>query len=97
MKALVAAILGFFLVIAVVASAQGGPSEPGTGYPSNPALHQQLEADRMMTQQMGTDVGSGMQAGMPSNGMLHRAMDPAYVRMLDQHSHDVHRMIAQHP
>ena len=62
-----------------------------------PSQHDQVESDRVMTQQMGTDAGPGMQAGMGANGMLQRTSDQSYVRELEKHAHDVDRMIARHP
>ncbi len=45
----------------------------------------QLEADRVMTQQMATVVGPGMDAQMASNGMLERSANGAYLSALQEH------------
>ena len=65
---------------------------PVTGF-----SHQQLEADRLMTQQMGSYVGSGMDAAMPANGMLARSQGPAYPRALEQHQYEFDRMVGRTP
>ena len=55
--------------------------------------HSQLEADRIMTQRMGTQA----QMPMGSDGMLARSSDPAYVRALEQHSAEIDRMLGRTP
>lgn len=64
---------------------------------SDPSLHDQVEFDREMTQQMGTSVGPGMQASMSDSGMLQRTSEPSYLRELEKHAHEVDRMLARHP
>ena len=66
--------------------------ETGTrNAPLNRFSHSQLEADRLMTQRMGT------QAQMPVglDRMLLRSSDPAYVRALEQHSAESDRMLGR--
>lgn len=57
----------------------------GSHDPSVSFSHEQLEADRVMTLQMGTDVGSGMTVQMSGNDMLERSSSEAYVQALEQH------------
>ncbi|MEX2556084.1 MAG: hypothetical protein WEB06_10665 [Actinomycetota bacterium] len=99
MKAIGIGIVGLVVVVAIAVAAIGGSAgtAPATGWPSNGVPHEQLESDRIMTQQMGVDVGPGMQAGMPANGMLGRSMSASYVRMLEQHATDIDRMLARRP
>lgn len=100
MKAIGIGLLGVVVAVAIAVAAIGGSAgtAPATpGWPSNGAPHGQLESDRIMTQQMGVDVGPAMQAGMPANGMLGRSMSASYVRMLEQHAADVDRMLARRP
>lgn len=47
--------------------------------------HEQLEADRLMTLQMSTNVGGAMDIQMPREGMLERSSNEAYVKALEQH------------
>lgn len=92
-------LVGVVLFLAIAVSAIGGSvgTGPATRWRSNGAPHTQLESDRIMAQQMGVDVGPGMQAGMPANGMLGRSMSESYVRLLEQHAADVDRMLARRP
>lgn len=70
----------------------------GGSAPSSPMVsHAQLEADRVMTQQMGTVVGAGMDAQMVSDGMLQRSANPAYVAALEQHVAEFDRMAGLTP
>lgn len=55
--------------------------------------HLQLERDRVMTQQMGTDA----QMPVGSDGMLGRSANPAYVRALEQHASEIDRMLGRAP
>ena len=94
--------IGLLAAVVIVAIAVIGGSGAGTapttpGWPANGAPHEQLESDRIMTQQMGVDIGPGMQAGMPANGMLGRSIRASYVRMLEQHAAEVDRMLARRP
>jgi len=59
--------------------------------------HEQLEADRVMTQQMGTDVGPGMAVQMPGDGMLERSSNEAYVEALEQHTRSFIQMAGLTP
>lgn len=71
-------------------------AQPGTGTRNVPVTgisHSQLEADRIMTQRMGTQA----QVPMGSSGMLLRSGDPAYVRALEQHSAEIDRMLGRSP
>jgi hypothetical protein len=62
-----------------------------------PGAHAQLEADRVMAQQMAAAIGPGMQAQMWTDGMLGRTSDAAYLRALDQHTYEVERMLGRMP
>ena len=70
---------------------------------SQPALtsgifsHDQLDADRAMTQQMAVVVGPGMDAQMVSDGMLARSANAAYTSALEQHVAEFDRMLGQAP
>lgn len=48
--------------------------------------HVQLEADRVMTLQMGTDISPGMAVQMSGYGMLERSSSEAYIDALEQHT-----------
>ena len=65
---------------------------PVTGF-----SHEQLEADRLMTQRMGSYLGPGMDAVMPANGMVARSQSPAYLRALEQHQYEIDRMVGLTP
>ena len=82
--------LGAFAVAATVLA--DPRSVPGAGF-----SHEQLEADRVMTQQMGSYAGPGMEAVMPANGMLARSQSPAYVRALEWHQYEIDRMVGRTP
>jgi hypothetical protein len=79
-----------FVVLAVATSTDA--SRPTAGF-----SHEQLEADRVMTQQMATSVGSGMDSVMINDGMLARSGNVAYLRALEQHTRDVDRMLGRVP
>lgn len=58
--------------------------------PAGPSFSQaQLEADRVMTEQMATAVGPGMDTLMATNGMLDRSADDAYAQALQRHFEQV--------
>ncbi len=59
--------------------------------------HDLLEADRMMTEQMATYVGPGMEAQMPDYGMLARSANDAYLRALELHTYQVNKMMGRVP
>ena len=104
-KFVVVAVLGMGLVIGSLVALESGRGGHGqrevpTVTPVSavlPSQYGQVESDRVMTQQMGTYVGPGMQAGMGANGMLQRTSDQAYVRELEKSAHEVDRMLARHP
>jgi hypothetical protein len=78
-----------FLTLALATSS----SVPSSGgFP-----HSLLEADRVMTERMGTDVGAGMQYQMESYGMLERSADPRYLRALEAHTLQFDRMLGRAP
>ena len=79
-----------FLTLAITNSA-GGPA------PIGGISHAQLEADRIMTEQMRTVVGSGMQSLMATNGMLERSASDTYLRALEQHVYQADRMLGRVP
>ncbi len=90
---LVAGLLatGSVVVIVFVSVALATPTSP------EPVMggfsHAQLEADRLMTQQMAIVVGPAMDAQMLSDGMLARSANEAYLRALEQHVYEVDRML----
>jgi hypothetical protein len=57
----------------------------GTTNTSGGISHEQLESDRVMTAQMG-GAAPGMTVQMPTDGMLSRSADAAYVRALEEHT-----------
>lgn len=59
--------------------------------------HSQLEADRIMTEQMASVVGPGMESQMAANGMLERSANDAYLRALEQHVYEADRMLGRAP
>ena len=77
-------------IVAAFATASAPPSTMGFA-------HAQLEADRVMTQQMAISVGPGMQALMAQDSMLQRSANPAYVRALEDHIRQVDRTLGQSP
>lgn len=79
-----------FVTTAVLTSTRGTPA-------MNDFSHAQLEADRIMTEQMATVVGPGMQAQMVTNGMLQRSSNDAYLRALEEHVYQVDRMLGRVP
>lgn len=85
---------GCVVVVLFVAPAFATPSVPaGTeGF-----SHAQLEADRVMTQQMALSVDPGMQALMEQDSMLQRSANPAYVRALEDHIRRFDRTLGQAP
>jgi hypothetical protein len=82
-------LVGFAVAATVLPSPRPGPQAP--------VSHEVLEADRIMTQQMGTYVGPGMEAVMSANGMLDRSADQAYLRALEWHAYEIDRMIGRAP
>jgi mannitol-specific phosphotransferase system IIBC component len=85
-----AAVIVLFVTTAVVLG-----SSKAT--PDDTFSHEQLEADRVMTEQMATAVGTAMDAQMSTNGMLERSADAAYLRALERHTYQVDRMIGRVP
>lgn len=83
-------VLVAFVTTAVLTSA-GAPSA------MNDFSHAQLEADRLMTQEMATVVGPGMDIQMTTNGMLTRSSNDAYLRALEEHVYQVDRMLGRVP
>lgn len=79
---------GFVVVVTFVVLAisfSPSPTAPGS------YSHSQLEADRVMTQQM------AVQTAMGPDGMLERSADPGYVKALEQHIQQFNRMIGATP
>ena len=83
-------VFAAFIGFAITSSVDG--SEPMGGF-----SHAQLESDRVMTQQMATVVGPGMEAQMTTNGMLQRSTNSAYLQALEQHTYQVDRMLGRMP
>lgn len=60
--------------------------------------HAQLEADRIMTQEMSVSTDPGMEALMAQqNSMLQRSSNPAYVQALEEHVRQFDRMLGEVP
>ena len=59
--------------------------------------HAQLDADRVMTQQMSVSFDPSMQAQMAQDSMLQRSANPAYVLALEEHIQQFDRMLGQVP
>ena len=87
-SAAVTAILLVFTFAIFAALPESNDSAQPTGF-----SHQQLEADRVMTERMGTV----RQMPMGTDSMLERSADPIYVRALEQHASDVDRMLGRAP
>ena len=85
-----AAVIVLFVATAVMLGS-------GKAAPDGTFSHEQLEADRVMTEQMATAVGTGMDAQMSTNGMLERSADAAYLRALERHTYQVNRMVGRVP
>jgi len=79
-----------FATLAITSSVAGSGSMGGFS-------HAQLEADRIMTEQMASVVGPGMQSQMTTNGMLERSANDAYLRALEEHIYGVDRMLGRVP
>ena len=94
---LVAGLLGTGLVASVVFAALAIANSSGSSGPMGGFSHAQLEADRLMTEQMASVVGSGMQTQMATNAMLQRSQNGAYLRALEQHTYQVDRMLGRVP
>lgn len=80
----------FVALVSDVASGGVGPSVPANG-----TMHDVYEQDRLMTEQMGIDVGPGMQSMMADDHMLYRSTGDAYMRGLERHACQVDRMLAR--
>lgn len=74
-----------------------GAADTGTSRPVATIWHEQLEADRVMTQQMAVAGGQGMDAQMAIDGMLQRSGNTAYVSALEQHITDFNQMAGVAP
>jgi len=72
-------------------------NSPGRSGPMGGFSHSQLEADRVMTEQMASVVGPGMESQMAANGMLERSANGAYLQALEQHMYQVDRMFGRAP
>ena len=79
-----------FLPLAVTVSVPSRTAQGGFS-------HDQLEADRVMTQRMSVAVDPGMASLMASDGMLQRSADPAYVRALEVHIAQFDRVLGIAP
>lgn len=79
-----------FIALAITNSVGGSGSMGGFS-------HAQLEADRIMTQQMASVVGPDMEFQMTTNGMLQRSANATYLRALEQHVYQVDRMLGRVP
>lgn len=84
-------VVSAIIVVLAVTSARGGP-EPIGG-----SSHAQLEADRVMTEQMAIVAGLGMESQMAANPMLQRSANDAYLRALEQHTYQLDRMMGRVP
>ncbi len=75
------------LAIGVVAAASSGPTGSPTGF-----SHEQLEADRVMTERMSGPYGPEMDVSMASSGLLDRSRSEEYLRALEEHTGLVSKM-----
>lgn len=93
-KVLVSLTIGLIVTAGILVAAQA----PSWGRHDLSAFsHEQLEADRMMTQQMGADIGPGMAVQMPGYGMLERSSSEAYVDALERHTRLYNQMAGLTP
>lgn len=83
-------VLVAFVTVAVATSA--GESSTMGGF-----SQEQMEADRMMTQEMAIVTGPGMDVQMASDWMLARSANSAYLRALEQHVYEFDRMLGRVP
>lgn len=81
------------VALGVVIVMSGNP----TASPAQGFSHAQLDADRVMTQQMAVAFGPGMDAVMEQDGMLLRSGDTAYVDALNQHISQFAKSLGQAP
>lgn len=94
---LLAGLLGAGVIVTMVFGAVAISSSAGKPGPMGGISHAQLEADRVMTQQMASVVGPGMESQMSTNGMLERSANGAYLQALEQHTYQVDRMLGRTP
>lgn len=94
---LVVGLLGTGLIVSVIFVTLAITNSVGASGPMGGFSHAQLEADRIMTEQMATVVGPSMQSQMTTNGMLQRSANDAYLRALEQHTYQVDRMLGRVP
>lgn len=89
MKWLIGLVTTGFIVFVtfVVLAISFSPSSTDVGSYS----HSQLEADRVMTEQM------AVQSAMGPDGLLQRSTDPGYVKALEQHIQQFNRTIGATP
>jgi hypothetical protein len=90
-------LIGTGLIVSVAFIALAITSSVGGSGPMGGFSHAQLEADRIMTQQMASVVGPGMESQMTTNAMLQRSANDAYLRALEQHVYQVDRMLGRVP
>jgi len=89
MKWLIGLVTTGFVVLVTFVVLAVSFSQPSDGMSSY--SHSQLDADRVMTQQM------AVQTTMPESGMLQRSMDTGYLNALEQHVQQFNRMIGATP
>ena len=89
MKWLIGLVTTGFVVTAAFVVLAISFSPPPTALGSY--AHSQLEADRVMTQQMAVQTAMGL------DGMPERSADPGYVKALEQHIQQFNRMIGATP
>ena len=94
---LLVGLLGTGVVVTAVVATLAISNSAGTSGPMGGFSHAQLEADRVMTEQMASDVGPGMQSQMTTDAMLQRSANGAYLRALEQHTYQVDRMLGRVP
>ncbi len=82
------AVIGGFLSLAIAFGSSAG--DPTAGF-----SHDQLEADRVMTQQMSVVTGPSMDAQMTDYGMLRRTSDEAYLKALEAHTAQLEQMLGR--
>ncbi len=88
-------LLGTGVIVSTIILVMAVTSSPGSSGPMVGFSYAQLEADRIMTQQMASVVGPGMDSLMTTNGMLERSANDAYLRALERHAYEVDRMLGR--
>ena len=93
-KVLISLTIGLIVSAGILVAAQA----PSWGrHDLSTFSHEQLETDRVMTEQLGTDIGPGRAVQLPGYGMLERSSSEAYVDALEQHTRLYNQMAGLTP